>query len=121
MALPAHALITLNELKEHLPAGGTAKDAEFERYIGRASSDIEGEGVRYRRLVYRGPVEGYQTIVSGQAIGNGALTIAGAPDASGRTLIVRKTDPDRGISGGILTVSQAAPVLSETFDLSSGD
>jgi hypothetical protein len=121
LSLPAHALITLQDLKDYIPLNGSEKDSELERFIGLASSQIEGQGVRYRRLVYRGPVESYVSIVSGAVMANGALALAGAPAAAGRTIVVRKNDPDRGLAAGTLTISQAAPVLSETFDLTTGD
>jgi len=122
MALPAYALVTLDELKRYFPASGDGKNAELEEAIARASQDIEEEGVGGRRLIYRGPVESYTSIVSaGVVVASGALTIVGAPNSAGRTLIVRKNDADRSINSGTLTVSQAAPVLSETFDLTAGD
>lgn len=121
MSLPAHALITVPELRDYISLQSGGKDDALARHIGLASSQIEGQGVHYRRLVYRGPVEFYTSIVNGQTIANGALVIAGAPAAAGRTMIVRKNDPDRGLTAGTLTISQAAPVLSEEFDLTAGD
>ncbi len=119
MALPALAMASLAELKSYMGGiTGIEADSRLEDCLVRASVDIEGQGLGGRRGVYRGPVESYTSVVNGQAIvASGALTIAGAPDSAGRTLIVRKTDTDRSLTAGTLTISQAAPVLRETFDL----
>ena len=120
--LPAFAQITLAELKRHIPVAGSGKDQELEDAIALASQDIEEEGLGGRRVVYRGPVESYVSIVAAAAIANSAaLTIVGPPNSAGRTLVVRKTDPDRSLAAGLLTVTQASPALVETFDLLSGD
>lgn len=125
MALPDNAHATLAELKVFMPRDGAKADEllRMETALGRASAMVDGEGLGGRRTVYRGPVSSYNDIAAAQTIANGTstVTIAGAPNSAGRTLVVRKTDPDRGITAGILTVSQASPVLTETFDLSLGD
>lgn len=127
MALHPGSLATIAELKRYMPAVGKGKDLELEEALGRATEDCEGEGLGGRRGVYRGPIESYTSIAAAQSIKTrvddfaGVLDIAGAPDAAGRTIVVRKVDADRSITAGILTVDQAAPPLSETFTLSDGN
>jgi hypothetical protein len=121
MALPSNAHVTLAELKDYMPKSGEARDGFFERMIGRASAQIDGEGLGFRRAVYRGPVESYNNLVAAAAIANGSLTVLAAPNSAGRTIVVRKTDADRSLKAGILTITQATPALVETFDLSHGD
>lgn len=126
MALPSNAQVTLAELKDYIPKAGGAQDDFLERMIGRASASIEAEGLRFRRAVYRGPVEDDDNIMASATIANGASApaIAGQPSSAGRTLVVTKTDPDRGITAGILTVTGTVggiPGSTETFDLTQGN
>src|SRR5437773_11746984 len=105
MALPSFAQISLDELKRYIPATGNLLDRELEEAIALSSQDIEQEGLGGRRVVYRGPVEDDDNIVASVAIANGSLTLAGQPNSAGRTLVVTKTDADRGLADGILTVT----------------
>lgn len=121
MALPAYALVTVSEFKSYFPAGGTARDAEIERAIDRATVDIEEH--LDRRLVYRAPTEDDDQVVALATIADGALALAGQPNSAGRTLVVTKTDVDRSLTAGVLTVTGTVggvAGVTETFDLSSG-
>lgn len=128
MALHPGSLATIPALRDYLQLKGKDRDGALEIALGQASEDIEGEGLGGRRGVYRGPVESYTSVAAAQSIktrfeapNNGAISIAGAPDSTGRTLVVRKVDADRSITAGTLTVSQASPALTETFNLADGD
>lgn len=124
--LPAYALVSLAELKRYMPAQGTAKDLELEEAIAIASQDIEEEGLGGRRLIYRGPVEDDDNIMVAATLANGSSTpaIAGQPNSAGRTLVVKRVDADRGVTGGILTVTGTVGGVAgstEVFDLTLGD
>jgi hypothetical protein len=121
MGLPANALVNLAEFKVFKPVSGDAQDDAMERAIGEASAVIEGEGVRYRRLTYRGPVESYTSVVNAQPlVASGNLALVGwTGNAAGRTLVIQKADPYRKV-GGTLTVTGTAiggGALVETFNL----
>jgi hypothetical protein len=125
MALPSNALISLAELKDYIPVTGTGKDTELERTIGRASSVVEGQGVRYRRLVYRGPIEDDDNIMAVATLANGtsAPAIAGQPNSAGRTLVVKRVG-GRELTRGTLTVTGTVGGVvgvTEVFDLMAGD
>jgi len=124
MTLAAHALISLAELKEYLRETGKAEDAQFERAIMRATEAIEAEGVGGRRLVYRAPVEDDDLVVASAVIADGALTVAASPNSEGRTLVVTKTDADRTVLAGTLTMTGTVggtAGVTEAFDLSLAD
>lgn len=121
MTLPAHALVSLAEMKAYVGETGSAEDEQLELAIKRASSMIESEGVGGRRLIYRGPVEDDDAIVELVAIANGSLSLDGQPDSEGRTLVVTKQDADRSLTAGTLTVTGTvggSAGVTEAFDLS---
>jgi hypothetical protein len=126
VALRSYSLVSLAELKRFITAGGEARDQELEDAIALASQDIEEEGLGGRRVVYRGPIEDDDNIIASATLANGASSpaIAGQPSSSGRTLVVTKSDADRGLTGGTLTVTgTVGGVLgsTEVFDLTAGD
>ena len=121
MSLRAEVYATLAELDRFASTAGTGKLDLKEEALAWASLEVEGPAGLDRKGIYRGPVESYDSVVSAVAIANGAVAVDAAPNSAGRTLIVRKTDADRSITAGILTVTQANPALVETFDLSKGD
>jgi len=124
MALSAGALVPLEAAKVYAGLRGTtSRDDQMETAIEDASAMALHEGLGGRRGIYHGPVESYTTILSGHTIALGASVpvATGTPDSAGRTIVVRKTDADRSITAGTLTVTQASPALVETFDLASGD
>lgn len=123
MALASYAHATLAELERFGSFPGDRKAELLEEALAWASLEVNTSGLGGRKLVYVGPVESYVSIVSAQTITNGSSTptVAGPPSSEGRTLIVRKTDPDRSISAGLVTITQASPALVETFDLTKGD
>jgi hypothetical protein len=121
MALAPCSMATVAEFLVFYPLEGKGTADAIEASLEDASFDIEGAGLGGRRGVYRGPVEDDASICAAQAIADGALVIADPPAAAGRTLVVTKTDTDRSLTAGILTVSQADPPLSETFDLTLGN
>lgn len=125
MALAVYALATLKGLKRYIDATGAGKDLELEEALARASQDIEENGVGGRRLVYRGPIESDDTIMTAAALANGASapSIANQPDTDGRTLVVKLVDENRYITAGVLTVTgtvDGAAAQTETFDLTVG-
>lgn len=126
MALVSYAQVTLAELKRFITAKGNVKDQELEDAIALASQDTEDEGLGGRRVVYRGPIEDTDNIMASATLVNGDSTpaIAGQPDSAGRTLVVIKTDADRGLTSGTLTVTgtvDGSAGTTEAFDLTDGD
>jgi hypothetical protein len=124
--LPAFAQISLAELKRYANVAGSGKDQELEDAIALASQDIEEEGLGGRRVVYRGPVEDDDNIMAAAALANGPSfpSIAGQPNSAGRTLVVKRVDADRGLTGGTLTVTGTVGGVAgttEVFDLTAGD
>jgi len=60
MPLSTYALMSLAELKAHVGAGGSAKDADLEEVINRVSAEIEGH--LGRQIVTRGNLTEYHTM-----------------------------------------------------------
>src|SRR3972149_3628258 len=60
MALSTYALVSLAELKAHVGAGGSAKDADLEEAVNRVSAEIEAH--LGRQIVTRGSLIEYHTM-----------------------------------------------------------
>lgn len=60
MALSSYALVTLDELKNHIGAGGSAKDAVLEEIINRVTDEIES--YLDRQIVTRGTLTEFHTL-----------------------------------------------------------
>lgn len=60
MSLSTYALISLQELKDHVGAAGTAKDAQLEAIIERVTDEIEA--FIGRQIVTRGTLTEYHTM-----------------------------------------------------------
>lgn len=115
-------LITLADLKAYYPMSGTGRDAMLRTWITVASRLIETY-LGGRRLVYRAPLEiaSGDNIVADVDIANGALTLAGQPNSTGRNVVVTLTDANRSISAGLLTVTGTVGGVAgetEVLDLS---
>jgi hypothetical protein len=126
MGLAPHALITLSELTaSYVPTEGIPGAdvlARRERAINAASAIIED--FLDRRLVYRAPPEATANIVAEVTlVAAAALTVAAQPTSPGRTLVVTKTDADRSLTAGLVTITGTVAGVAgttEVFDLGLG-
>jgi hypothetical protein len=116
-------MVTLAELRPWAKVTGTGGDTLLEMCAGVATKGIES--FLDRRVVFRAPAEvsGGANIVASVAITNATLTIAGQPNAAGRTHIVTVTDADKSITAGLVTITGTVGGVAgttEVFDLTNG-
>jgi hypothetical protein len=117
--VPVFDLITIPELKRHVPFSGNGQDAFAAEEISRASRTIE----QYldRRIVYRAPGEDEQNdnAVASASWASGSFSIASQPGTGGRTLIVTWDVATSGALTVTGTVNGAAGT-TEVFEAANG-
>lgn len=103
MALSTYALVSLAELKAHVGAGGSAKDADLEDVINRISDEIEAH--LGRQIVTRGSLTEYHTMrADGSAVEASELRTLEWPIIS-ITTVHEDTATPRTYGAGALLVS----------------